>query len=296
MIEISTTLNDKGKRVASEKRGTPSIYLDHWALRDISQNPTWAKRFREGLLSSRGSLALSLVNLGEFSQVADMGQIAAAEQFVDSLLPNIFWQDVSYPVVIEAENRQQRVPAADVDLLDLFTLEARTVGAPLSMRGRLAVLTQDSGANKSIDEAGAAVLNNKIQREYFPQFDEMGKKGINKLLKSTRSRAEALFIATIEHLYNQREGRRRAGREDLPLKKNDVLDIIHMIVPVSFCNYVLLDSNTCQIVGAITNRLKKIAGQSINIAKVYKKAEVETFLSELETTDFDVLRKQIANY
>jgi len=295
MIEILTTLDERGQRRAAQKRGTPSIYLDHWALRDISENPIWAKRFREALFASGGSLAISVVNVVEFSQVADLRQIAAAEHFIDTLLPNIFWQDVTFPHVIAAENKQQRVPDADAHLLHLFTLEARTVGAPLSMRGRLAVFTQDAAAHKSFEEFGTEVINNKIQKEFFPQIAEMGQKGINKALRSTRSRTEALFIATIEYFYNQRKGRLRVGLKDLPLKKNDVMDIIHMLVPVSFCDYVLLDSNTCQIVDAVTNRLQKLLGQGIRIARVYNKAGVETFLSALENTDFDALRKQLAD-
>jgi hypothetical protein len=99
-------LAQDGRLGATQNRGRPSVYLDHWALRNISQNPAWAEQFREGLHARGGSLAISLQNFVEFSQLTDRSQIATAEQFIDSLLPNIYFQDISYPAVIRAEKDQ----------------------------------------------------------------------------------------------------------------------------------------------------------------------------------------------
>ena len=67
-----------------QKNQCPSVYLDHCALRKISQDNCLATRFTTILKRRDGTLALSYLNLLEFYKVTDQQQIQYAEQFIDN--------------------------------------------------------------------------------------------------------------------------------------------------------------------------------------------------------------------
>jgi len=48
---------------------SPSVYLDHWAFREITDSKTLTKRFSEALLFRGGTLVLSWLNIVEFYKV-----------------------------------------------------------------------------------------------------------------------------------------------------------------------------------------------------------------------------------
>lgn len=69
MLTIST--DDHGRLVATQRDSSPTVYLDHWALRELSTTPALADRFVAALKQRNGSLALSCPNLIEFCNVTD---------------------------------------------------------------------------------------------------------------------------------------------------------------------------------------------------------------------------------
>src|SRR5687768_594505 len=82
----------------------PSVYLDHWALRKLSVAPTLRKRFITALKKLEGTLAISWLNLAEYSGVTDKPQSRAAEALFEGALPQVFFLDSNPSTVIEREN------------------------------------------------------------------------------------------------------------------------------------------------------------------------------------------------
>ena len=58
----------------------PMAYLDHWAFRKLSINPALSSRLVKALRARSGTLALSWLNLGEYTNVSGVASRQAAEK------------------------------------------------------------------------------------------------------------------------------------------------------------------------------------------------------------------------
>jgi hypothetical protein len=266
------------------------VYLDHWALRDISESPILANRFRTALLKRGGSLAISLLNIIEFARpTAESAPIprhvALAEMFLDSLMPHIYLIQICAPWVIRAETAKYYAPGtvlnpadSDDDLVRIVTMNAaRNFGMPISFRGGIASVAQNCASHQKGFKDGARTFVQQLYTVQFPNFAKATPKQMEDMLWQHPSKTYCFMAAVYQLLYTQRA---------TPLKDRSVMDLWHMIVPVSHCNYVLLDGNTCHIVSAVKQRYKKLAGDSVRfIAKVYSKPMLDQFFADFENPD-----------
>ena len=106
---------------------SPSIYLDHWALRAISEEKHIGDRFISIIKKNNGTLMISLLNLFEFSNDTDYNHAKEAEILIESLLPNIFFIEIDPFKVIDNENKLLNgaspfPPHSDRDFLKAFSL------------------------------------------------------------------------------------------------------------------------------------------------------------------------------
>jgi hypothetical protein len=73
------------------------------------------------------------------------------------------------------------------------------------------------------------------------------------------------------------------NQRDLKISHNDAIDLTHTVVPVSYCDYVLLDNGWTTRVNQMRKRFTT-AGVCIPMAKVFSKKNdgLESFFKELE--------------
>ena len=90
MIEI--TANREGLYV-DEWCIPPTVYLDHWAWRKISESEELSRKFLSAMKSSGGTLAFSWLNIIEFSKV-DEKQARKADELLNEIWPHVF---ILYP-------------------------------------------------------------------------------------------------------------------------------------------------------------------------------------------------------
>jgi hypothetical protein len=284
MIGIATMRDQNGLRVGYQKPERPMVYLDHWALRDISQEQASAKRFRDALLRRGGCLAISSQNFVEFAGVTYPWQVAAAEEFIESLLPHIYLQQIGYPWVINAENYKRCCPQgtalpngadSDNDMLASVTAAAKQFGVPISVRGGLRTVVQEAPVHKAVTAEGVRLFIDNLKTVIFPTFERSSPRGVNDLLTKRLSWTECFVTGVMEHLYKQRH---------VPLDDHHVSDILHMIVPATHCDYALFDGNMCQITNVVRRRLEKLLDKPGLIASVYDKPRLEQFFTDLEGT------------
>lgn len=95
---------DNGSIRVAQVTAAPAVYLDHWALRNISENPALRARVTGALKSRSGTLMLSWLNLVEFTKVTDGAQARCAEALVEDVLPNVFFLQINPFTVIERED------------------------------------------------------------------------------------------------------------------------------------------------------------------------------------------------
>jgi hypothetical protein len=76
---LTISIDSDGRLVPTQRDSSPTVYLDHWALRELSTTPMLADRFVAALKQRNGTLALSCTNLIEFCNVTDGHQARQAE-------------------------------------------------------------------------------------------------------------------------------------------------------------------------------------------------------------------------
>ena len=64
---------------------SPMVYLDHWALNDLSLNAELRKRFVRVMNDKGGTFRLSVVNITELSKQADKAQVDSILDMISSV-------------------------------------------------------------------------------------------------------------------------------------------------------------------------------------------------------------------
>jgi len=106
---------------------SPSVYLDHWALRTIASRGELAERLASALGRASGTLCISVWNILEFSKVSCVATIRQAEAVLEACFPRLFFVECDPRIVIERENdllagAGSMSPHADIDILKITSV------------------------------------------------------------------------------------------------------------------------------------------------------------------------------
>lgn len=88
---------------------SPTVYLDHWALRLFSDDTHFQKRLVNTLKSKGGTLLLSHLSFIEFTRAEDVSHCYAVEKFIEQLLPNIYFTDFALGLCFRQSSRAGRI-------------------------------------------------------------------------------------------------------------------------------------------------------------------------------------------
>ena len=94
-----------GNPVVTQLDVPPTVYLDHWALRKLSQDQDLSGRFTRAVEKRNGTVVLSWLNVVEFTQVGDGAHGKQAEEFYKANFPRIFFLDSDPFAVIRRGTR-----------------------------------------------------------------------------------------------------------------------------------------------------------------------------------------------
>jgi hypothetical protein len=278
MIELFRTLTAIGARHARQELVPPSVYLDTWAIRAFSETAALGDRLRAALLRARGTLALSDINLVEFTGMSDASHAYEAGRFFDSLLPHLFLMRCDPTLVIERETdvllqKRHQSPVGDVKALAEFA------AAAAQRNGRFS-----ASAWFHIVHSERAKLQPQlpgIARVFYAQIAQLRERmakerGVLKLVppEGTRPPTLALLQAIIRDL--QADHR-------LPEDPNSAIDLVHTVVPGAYCDFVLLDRQWCVRLNNAAAKLRAV-GITAKVAAGYSKQNggIERFLEALE--------------
>jgi hypothetical protein len=270
---------------------SPVVYFDQWALYDISENQTLADRLTAALKARNGTLALSWINLTEFRTNTREEQARKAESLIEAMLPQVFFLEVTFEIVIGREDRLLTSgapvsPHEDADFLRTFIGLKRTSQSPLTAQGLFRSMQQDSQRGQYVDAYVSAIADgiNTLRRRYaavkkttnldsFLNCCGFGRPSVTGLQigRATRFIFYELFRAPFVDM------RKRISR-------NDVMDLFQAIVPVAYCDFVLLDNYWKTQVERALTRIKKVV-PSAPIARVFsgKANGIDRFLCEVES-------------
>jgi hypothetical protein len=285
---IESWINEQGALEVNQQDVSPTVYLDHWALRKISADRTLTERLTAALKSQHGTLALSWLNLSEFRKVTREEQVRNADSLFEAIQPQVFFLEVDFGVVIRREDEllaggPLAPPHGDAEFLRASITSARD----LFMQ-----VVQDRQRAQRFDALTDAIADRiSVLRSNFATRQRG--KDRDSFIKSALLEFQPVIIHPLSGLPIQRGTRfllyefLRALLIDTKTKltRNYVTDLFHAVVPVAYCDFVLLDSHWKTKVGQVSTSLNK-AGLSIPIARVFsgKANEIHRFLCVLESS------------
>lgn len=278
MIRLST--DDNTPLRVDQWCETPTVYLDHWAIRKLSENKLQSSRFVTAVRAKNGTVALSWLNLVEFSRVSDNDQVRAAGEMVHNLFPNLFFMEINPFEVIKNENRllagdAPSPPHADKELLKEFFLLNQTTTCPYDAV-QLFQIAQESDRSGRLDSLVDTVLEWMTVPRENSENDTNLKRILRKPARTSRIQAGTRDILRETELQILLDCK-------APMRRNDAIDLLHTVVPVSYCDTVLLDGHWRALVERVSRRLAS-ANAAFPVAKAYsgKGDGVDKFLSFLE--------------
>lgn len=243
----------------------PSIYLDHWAIRKISEDPELSEKFTVAIKKQNGTLCLSWLSCLEFARVSS-SQIQLAEDFIDSMLPNIAFLEVEPFTVIRQEDEIMHgqlglPPQLDGDFARVLLCGKQTSLNPLSVKCLLEYSTtqqlverRDALAKAVIDRIAA--LRSEILVN--PRLKSNVKNKFNKVMfkRGTRQIVQEMLRPLLSDC-------------KLPTTENNVFDFLHAVVPTCYCDFVFLDAPWVDKVEKTKTRLSQRGILGFPLATVY---------------------------
>ena len=281
MIEFPVIVGSDGRPIVVQKIAHPAIYLDTWALRLFAEDDhALGERFRNALLGARGTLMLSFLSIGEFTQFADPRHARQVGEFTESIIPFLFFSRFDpFPVIQDelliACGQRNGTPAGDMYLLELYAKSRSQHGGRNSIRNWFVDMQADRrNTGASVQEmagrflAAVAELRERLATE--PNFVKLARDNIKASILPRAT--QALLRALIYRLDPK-----------MALTVNDALDIGHFLVPAAYADFVLLDRRWYLRVEDARNYLRG-EGIETRIAEQYTQRDggVLKFLERLE--------------
>jgi len=243
----------------------PVVYLDHWALMDIADDPDLSHRLIDGIHASHGTLAISYINLGEYAQVTDLEHAKNAESLFDKIYPNVFFINPDVFTVIENENKliqggAHLPPHADIELIEGFIkLNAGSIES-ISARDLFSSALSSELLSTMNEFADLIVRRIDDFREHYSENTQF-KNTLNKPINGPAIQRGTRYLV--------RDVLSMVVKDQCSIfNRHDAFDFVHTIVSVSYCDYVLLDSKWATLVNQASRRLKR-NGLTFPLARVF---------------------------
>lgn len=234
---LTISIDNDGRLLATQRDSSPTVYLDHWALRELSTTGNLAQRFVAALKKRNGTLALSCANLIEFCYVTDDQQVRQAEELFEASLPHVFFLEMDPFLVQSREDALLRgaaptPPHEDRELfITLLRLKPESVSV-LTARTLLDGVRNGIGrqANELADAfvQQVAKLRSEFEADSGFQATLSRPPAIQTIQRGTRLVLKELLRGLILDRSTQ-------------LSRNHAMDFLHAVVPVAYCDYVMLD-------------------------------------------------------
>lgn len=275
---IEITIGANGELTAGQQLVSPAVYLDHWALRAVSEDGALGGRLTKVLEARGGTLLLSWANIAEFPGL-DEQATRKAEHFIEAQLPRLFFLELNPFEVIQRENAliaggPPMPPHADLDLLRLVVGLRPSGVQPITCMGMLAEVSRARSESRERMKTVFVERVSHLRAEYLEDSD------FRALVDGTLRR-QAAPRGTAVILREVVAGLMRD--KSTPITLNDALDFFHTIVPVAYADFALLDGRWRDQVDRLRVRLKRI-GVEFPLASVFSgSGAIDTLIAGLES-------------
>jgi hypothetical protein len=259
---------------------SPTIYLDHWAIRLFSDDRTLQDRLVTALLQKRGTLLVSHFSMAELGAAADPRHVIDAEQFLERCIPQLFLTDFRLDEVLARErnesiNATRFWPTADLPQLKLFGERSRAAGRSFTMAGFANVAYGHRTAIGRLMNDMACKMKGAVEKARTDP--DYVRKARDAPLNDRRPRTLLIIGELLRGFILD---------SNAPISENDAVDLIHAAMPLNCCDYVLLDGSWAERVVKMKLRLAK-SPMVMPLAKCFSRRNdgINTFLTEFENFD-----------
>lgn len=260
---------------------SPMVYLDHWALNDFSLDKVLCDKFVDVMNAKGGTFRLSVFNIVELSKQADLSQVEAILNMINSI-PDCGLINIDPEVVITKENTlisdpsliyEVKNPSAEVELVAAHIMAhnypngwhvsniIRSVIPELPSKTLFrsnSEFVQDMQHLLSVGRGDKHHLQKAEQR--FKSFKKAGPK----YQRPTRE----IFSMSLDFVM-------RNSQMNMS-EYSEWADLFHVIVPVSYCDIVMVDKRWKSFITQ--------TGYSYpDIALVFDKKSLKEFFTAIET-------------
>lgn len=263
----------------SQTFDSPSVYLDHWAIRLLSDDLALQERFVSALRHAGGTLLLSHLTFAEFAAVEDSATCDRGEAFLSKVLPNVYFAEFNIDKARQQEDAQpplavrpKLAPPPDPQMMRAFAVRY-SLSLPFAMTGFIAEVHQNRGRMETL----VRDVNSRIADKLVAQ------------------RTDAAFVSAARNtpVDNGRQPTTLVMGELMrdfvldstsSISANDAMDLQHATVSLAYCDYVLLDGKFADKARRMKERISR-ANMSMRLAACYSKrdAGLQRFLSSLES-------------
>lgn len=257
--------------VVEQVANRPTIYLDNWAFNLFTQNRELGGKLLKLMNEKVGSIAFSIMNLYEITIREDRDQVEIIKNYIDAF--DCILIDINPDKVIMKEELHKNgkivgSPAADYELLKAYVLYAHNYLKPFRVSELVTKLQEEIKTQKTL-------LEQKFEKELFPIIKKartedgllsQAKKRFAKKLQSEFPCTRGIYSKCIDYI---------VINEKMKMPDKEWRDVFHLIVPVSYCDYVLIDSRWLSFVNTL-------GLQHPFIAKVFSHNYIADFFDDLE--------------
>lgn len=262
----------------SQSFDSPTVYLDHWALRDLCDDSALQDRFVAGLSRAGGTLLMSHMNFAEFAAVEDAGTCDRGEAFLSRVFPNIYFSEFNIDKAIQQEEaqsllviKQRLAPPSDPQMLRAFA-HRYPVTSP-AMQGFIAEVHQHRVFMKAkMDGVNSRIAARLLAQRSDPSFVKAAR---STPIDNGRVATKLVFGELMRDFVLDNTS---------SVEPNDAMDMQHATVSLAYCDFVLLDGKFADKVRRMKDRMAG-ANMAMPIAACYSKRDngVDQFLSSLES-------------
>jgi len=257
----------------------PTVYLDTWALFDFIGNNGLADKFIKILNNLGGTLMLSIMSILESMGLKNQKQFQCLCDLMDSIgIDRVAFLDFNFMRVNVKEKIYKKIgglflkisPAIDCGLLDSF-IKIHKLENSLKVSEIFLAYRQDLENGKVLEENWEQSLFPIIVRA---RNDINALSNAKKRFRKRKENANTYKFPCTKFLMETCFDYITIN-ENMQMPNKEWRDVFHTIVPVAYCDFVLVDKKWL-------NFIKSTGLEYPQIAKAYSQRNLSEFLKDLE--------------
>jgi hypothetical protein len=263
--------------VWTQRFDRPAVYLDTFAIRAIAESDERSARFAQGLKARNGTWLLAAVSMGEFARFADPRHAERAERLLAQVVPHVYLF-VSDPAEArvkrgETDPARQSLPQADRRNMDYFSRKwAQTQSLPETFQGMFRVVHENRDRMvETLDEVTSKLVALLAQHRQLKPYRRKAKAARP---DDGRTRQQIISGELLRELVLD---------TNASITANEVMDLMHAVDAVDYCDLVLLDKAWERRVNALHQRIAE-TGIAMPIARCLsmRSGGIDRFLEAIE--------------